>query len=725
MKKKQIVSLVLAAAMGLSLCACGSASGDSTQSGTSTNSAAAAQEEIDVAAYVEESAALYSDILGEFAEYYDEAKEAESVSERFAYMAIAEAKLLESAVMLPVSTRGGYYCYSRVAPYTVDYTLWGNDMERFHQALIATDFITADDRAEMKEKWAELRGTGTYEEWAKSFLEEKGYTLTDTYGYAYNEDPSTWDVLATSKSVDSEAIVNTYDGLMEYDVEGELQPALAESYEVSEDGLTYTFHLRQGVKWVDYQGREVAEVTADDFVAGMQHMMDAAGGLEYLIEGVIANASEYISGEVTDFSEVGVTAVDDYTVQYTLEAPCSYFTTMLGYNVFAPMCRTYYESKGGKFGSEYDPSASDYAYGLDPESIAYCGPYLVTNHTDKSVIVFSANPSYWNADNINIQTIKWQYYDGTDPMKLYDMAKAGDLAGVSLTDSTLETAKADEDIPFDEYVYTSATDATSYMAFFNINRHAWANVNDTTAVVSAQTVEDAERTNAAMLNVHFRRAIAFAVDRGSYNAQTQGEELKYNSLRNSYTPGTFVSLEEDVTVDINGTATTFPAGTFYGEIMQAQIDADGVKITAWDPSADDGVGSSDGYDGWYNVDNAVEELEQAIAELSEQGVEISEENPIYLDLPCATFYEIYNNRAQAFKQSVENALGGKVIVNLTDCADSDQLYYAGYLTDNGYENNYDIYDMSGWGPDYGDPSTYLDTFLPDYAGYMTQSLGIY
>jgi peptide/nickel transport system substrate-binding protein/oligopeptide transport system substrate-binding protein len=184
-------------------------------------------------------------------------------------------------------------------------------------------------------------------------------------------------------------------------------------------------------------------------------------------------------------------------------------------------------------------------------------------------------------------------------------------------------------------------------------------------------------------------------------------------------------LEEDVTVDINGTATTFPAGTFYGEIMQAQIDADGVKITAWDPSADDGVGSSDGYDGWYNVDNAVEELEQAIAELSEQGVEISEENPIYLDLPCATFYEIYNNRAQAFKQSVENSLGGKVIINLTDCADSDQLYGAGYLTETGYENNYDIYDMSGWGPDYGDPSTYLDTFLPDYAGYMTQSLGIY
>lgn len=106
---------------------------------------------------------------------------------------------------------------------------------------------------------------------------------------------------------------------MEYDDEGTLQPTLAESYEVSDDGLTYTFHIRDGISWVDSQGRAVADLTADDFVAGMQHMMDAQGGLEYLIEGIITNASEYISGEVTDFSQVGVEAVDDNTLVYHLE----------------------------------------------------------------------------------------------------------------------------------------------------------------------------------------------------------------------------------------------------------------------------------------------------------------------------------------------------------------------------------------------------------------------
>lgn len=108
-------------------------------------------------------------------------------------------------------------------------------------------------------------------------------------------------------------------------------------------------------------------------------MMDAQGGLEYLIEGVIKNASQYIDGSVTDFAQVGAEATDDYTLVYTLEEPCSYFMTMLGYNIFAPMSKAFYESEGGKFGAEFVPSASDYLYGKGPDSIAYCGPYVVTN----------------------------------------------------------------------------------------------------------------------------------------------------------------------------------------------------------------------------------------------------------------------------------------------------------------------------------------------------------
>lgn len=100
-------------------------------------------------------------------------------------MAVAEAKLLESGVLLPTYTAGGNYAISRVAPYTIDYALWGTDYERYHQALVCTEFIEAEHSSEMKAKWNELRGTGTYEEWAKSYLKEKGYTLKDEYSLTF------------------------------------------------------------------------------------------------------------------------------------------------------------------------------------------------------------------------------------------------------------------------------------------------------------------------------------------------------------------------------------------------------------------------------------------------------------------------------------------------------------------------------------------------------------
>ena len=716
MKFKKSMTLILVASMLVgSLASCGSK--------TTSNAGTVDLDKYADMDYDDASSAIYNDVLGEFYTEYQAAKEETNVSARYAKMALAEAKLLETAVMLPIYSKGGNYSVSRVAPYTFDYTLWGNDMERFHQALVASEFITSEDRAEMKAKWAELKGTGTYLDWAREFLTGKGYSLKDTYTIAYATDPTTWDTLATSLAADSEAIVNTYDGLMEYDVEGILQPALAESYTVSDDGLTYTFKIRQGVTWVDSQGRKVADVTADDFVAGMQHMMDSMGGLEYLIEGVIVNASEYISGTVTDFSQVGVKAVDENTLEYTLVSPCSYFVTMLGYGVFAPMSRTYYESMGGKFGADYDPSAESYLYGKDPNSIAYCGPYLVTNATANSTIIFSANDSYWNKDNINIKTLTWLYNDGSEATKAYNDAVAGTIDGSGLNSSSLELAK--EDGNFDKYGYIASTDATSYMAFYNINRAAYANVQDSTKVVSSLTEEQKSLAKVAMSNVHFRRAISFAVDRGTYNAQSVGEELKYTSLRNTYTPGNFVYLEEDVTVDVNGKSTTFKAGTAYGAILQAQLDADGIAIKAYDPKADDGAGSSDGYDGWYNVEDAKAELEQAIKDLKDLGITVDASNPIYIDLPFFSASTRWTNMANAYKQSVEATLEGKVIVNLVSCADADEWQNAGYYTENGAEANYHVYDLSGWGPDYGDPSTYLDTMLPDYAGYMTKCIGIF
>jgi len=744
MKATKLLSLVLALTLCVSLVACGGKAGNK-----SGNSAGDEVEEFDLEAYTQLSEGLYDAQLGEFKAAYAVAKAEKNVAKRYALMAIAEAKLLESGVMLPTTTRGGNYAITRVAPYTVDYALWGNDAQRFHNALVVKGApLAKEDVAHLRALYDEKKGTGTYWAEAKAYLEGKGREFTDEYNYSYSSDPQTWDALATSRAADSEAIVNTYDGLMEYDNEGIQQLKLAESYTVSEDGLKYTFKIRSDATWVNSQGQKVADVKADDFVAAFQHVLDADGGLNWLLEPVIKGVAEYLEDATKDFSQVGVYADDEAnTVTYELLEETPYFLTMLGYNIFAPMNRSFYQSKGGKFGAEYNASAEDYTYGNSPEDIAYCGPYVVTQNDSEATIKFEAWEGYYDYANLKIHTITWKYNDGSDSKKSYNDMKAETLTGAGLNADALALAQTEkvegsELTWFEAYGYVSNTDATSFMAFFNINRMQYSNINDG-AALSPMNAAAKAITDLAMLNVHFRRAVMFSLDRAGYNAQSVGDDLKYNSMRNSYTPGTFVSLPEAATVSINGEEKTYPAGTSYGEIMQDQLDADGVKITAWTNENVFGSYSSDGFDGWYNADNALEELEAAIEYFEAAGFAFERNDDgsiakmykaddekkaavkIQLDLPVYTGSPIYYNRGLAFKQSVEAILGSIVTVNLVGCATSGQWYYAGYYTDYGYEANYSIYDVSGWGPDYGDPSSYLDTFLGDYAGYMVKCIGIF
>lgn len=779
---KKFVSLVLALAMILSLCACGdkptptpdgSKTPDQTPSsstGTGDNATPVLGEYVPVT-YNEDE--LYDAILGEFNEIYQQAKSESNVSKRWALMAVAEAKLMGAGTTSFTICKGGNYSISRLAPGTISSILFGNDSDRFHNAVVVDKFIPADQVAEMRAKWNELRGTGTYEEWVKGYLTEKGYQIKDTYNWnGYDGDAETWDILASSQATDAEFLVNTFDGLMEYDIENVQQPALATSVEqgettaltpdrdeegniiTDEDGNivmkevtvpTYTFHIREGAVWTDSQGRKVADVQADDWVAGMEHLYDANGGLEDLLNGIILNGTEYNLGEITDFSMVGVKALDKYTVQYTLAAPCPFFMTMMGYSIFAPMSREYFTSQGGKFGALFDAAASDYNYGKGPDSIAYCGPYLVSSYTPKNSIVFSANPSYWNADGINIKTITWPYNDGSDATKAYEDAKSGLTDGTGLSATSLELARAetlsgDDATVFDKYAYNSNTDATTYFGWLNVNRRAFANYNDDTKLVSTQShgsadaidpdnevytsdiVDDTARAHVALNNRNFRLAINLCVDRGAYNSLRMGEDLKFANLINSVVPGDFCYLEEDVTIDINGKETTFPAGTAYGEIVQTQIEADGLPMVVFDRES----GKSTGYDGWYHLSEAQEYMEKAVEELLAQGVEITKENPIILDTCYYSGSEFMTNQANLLKQTYESAFDGLLQINLYPAAEFDEYNRATYYPESGAEMNYDLaYGASGWGPDWGEPSTWLDCFQPFGEGYMVKSMGLY
>ncbi len=650
--------------------------------------------------------AKYSAALGDFYKAYVAAAAQTDTDARYAAMAIAEAKLLQSGTFVPTSSNGGTFGLSRVAPGTVSSALWGNDQNRFHNVVVATEFISAADRTEMKAKYAELKGTGTYEEWAKSYLTGKGYTLKDTYTIGYSADPRTWDILNTYRSADAEAIVNTYDNLVEYDNEGRLMSALATSYTVSDDKLTYTFTLRENVMWVDKDGRARYEVTAQNWVDGLERAL-TTGATSSLVEGVIKNAKEFANGTVTDFSEVGVKAVDKYTLQYTLEAPCSYFISMFNYNPLAPFCKEYADSVGDN-------------YGTSPDYILYCGPYVVSNYTKDNKIVFSANPLYWAKDSINIKTLTWlSYAENKDTTKTYNDAVAGTIDGAGLNTTTLALAKKD----YADKIYVSGTDATAFGFYMNIDREGYESIE---GYGMASTKTDAQKAvaKAAFSNTNFRMALARAIDKKSYNAQVTGEDAALYSLGNMYTPGSYVQLSKAVTIEINGVEKTFAKGTYYGAMVQAQLNADmgEYAMKVWDPTADEGLGSSSGFDGWYNANAAQHYLDLAIEELQAKGVTVSASNPIVIDYPYYN-YGPYADRAQALKQNIESVFGGKVKLNLVETSDIYGWYYAGYFCESGAECNFDIYDCSGWGPDYKDPSSFLNTMIP--GGDMIKMLGIY
>ena len=664
---------------------------------------------------------LYDENLGEFYDMYMEALECMDVDQRYALEALAEAKLLQTSVLLPTTSNYGNFAIGRTVPKTANGTLWGNDSDRQYSVLVTKELIKASDRDALKAMWMEAADAATYVAEAKAYLADNGYTLEDEYKYPSSSDPQTWDALNTYLQADSRPLVQLCDGLMMYDLKNNQQFALAESYEANEDMTVFTFKIRQGVKWVDSQGREIGEVTADDFVAGMQHMLDCQAGLEWLVDGVIVGAAEYMYGETTDFADVGVKALDDYTLEYTLCDSTPYFLTMLGYNIFFPMNRAYFLSQGGAFGIDEFAAAKEsdsYKYGTSPDTIAYNGPFLIKSFTEKNTIVFEANPSYYNPEILGVHTLTWKYDDGTDNTKTYKDMVAGDITNAGLNTATMEIAKAEG--LFDEYAYVSETDATAFVEWMNIDRKAYANFTDANLGVSTHTEDQKLLAQAAMRNVHFRRAVHYSIDRATMVAQRKGEDLKYNSMINAYVPGNFVYLSKDVTVEINGESVTFPAGTAYGTIRQAQLEADGSHIKSFDEET--GLGT--GFDGWYNPEVAKAELEIAIAELAEQGYPISAENPVRLDIASFTGNDSFKNQDQAAKQSIEEVLGGVVIVDIVPCETQMDWLNATYYPNTGDEMNFDIGNNGGWGPDYGDPKSYLDTMLPGANG-MSKSFGLF
>ena len=652
---------------------------------------------------------IYDAVLGDFTALMNAAEAAKSIDERFILEAKAEAYLLDSAVMIPTTTQGGAYAITRIAYRTIPYANWGNDDDRWGTMVIANEFIKKEDRETMKEAWAKaVAGEGEYN--AAQMLTDMGYTLASDYKTTFSTAPVTLDWLNTSSQADTEITVQTVDGLVQYSNLGVMEPKLAKSWDISDDGLTYTFHLRDDAKWFTSEGAEYAPVTAKDFVAGFRHMLDAKAGLEWLVDGVIKGATSYYA-EGGAWEDVGYEAADDYTLVVTLEQPTSYFMTMLTYSCFLPICEDWYLSHGGVFGGEELTAASadtsTYTYGqnTDVSSQVYCGPFLLQKLVGDSEIKVVKNENYYDAAKINVNSITWIYDDGGNPAQTYKDTVDGIYASTALTEAsgTLALAKADGN--FDKYGYVSDTTSTSYFGGLNLNRGTFELASG--ACKSPKTEQQKIDTQTALWNKNFRKAVQYAFDKGTYNAVSRGEDLKLTNLRNMYTHPEFVQLSAD-TKDPDGNE--FKAGTMYGELVQFYLDQMGCEVKV-----------ADAIDGWFNPDAAKEYLAKAKEEL---GDTVSW--PIQIDDVYYGASASQAAQAQAYKQKVEETLGAEnVIVNLIEATTPEDFYACGYRASNGEAGNFDMFYGSGWGPDYGDPNTYLNTFLGGGAGYMTKVIGLY
>ena len=483
-----------------------------------------------------------------------------------------------------------------------------------------------------------------------------------TYKYVYSTDPDTLNYLTSNRSTTSDITTNLVDGLFENDQYGNLIPALAEDWSVSKDGLTYTYKLRKDAKWYDSEGNEYADVTAKDFVTSLKYVADKKSDALYLVQNSVKGLDDYVNGKTKDFSTVGVKAVDDHTLQYTLNQPESFWNSKLTTSTMMPVNAKFLESAGKDFGS------------VKPTGILYNGPYIMKSFTSKSQIELDKNPNYYDKKNVHIDTVKLTYFDGSDQDYLARNFSDGNLTSARLfpTSSTYSTIQK----KFKDNIIYTQQDATVYYAYFNVNRQNYGHT-------SKKSDEQKNSTKTALQNKDFRQALNFALDRTSYSAQSNGKEAATKTLRSLLVPPTFVQAN----------------GKDFGTLVEQKL------ATAGDEWK--GVSFADAQDSLHNTDKAKAEFEKAKAALQSQGVQF----PIHIDYVVDQSSNSIVQQADSMKNSIETALGKDNVVIDVQKLSTDDADNATYFAQSPEQKDFDL-DIGGWGPDFQDPSTYLDILSP-------------
>ena len=284
------------------------------------------------------------------------------------------------------------------------------------------------------------------------------------FRYAVNTLPTTLDPTKGQSIGDNEIQHAVTEGLTR-NTAGDVKPGIAESWDESEDGLTYTFHLRKDAKWSDGE-----PITAADFEYSWKRLVNPETASPYAFIGDCLKNGQAIEQGKMDVEELGVKAVDDTTLEVTLEHPTSYFLSLIGSSgQFAPLRQDIVE----KYGTDFAATS---------EKNVYSGPFVMTSSED-NVWTFEKNDNYWDKDSINLDKCELNYVENTDTQ--LSMYEAGDL----------------------DYVQVP----TAYVSDYKDKAEVFANGNVDFCYINSKS------DNPVLGNKNFRLALNYALNRNDYN----------------------------------------------------------------------------------------------------------------------------------------------------------------------------------------------------------------
>ena len=468
----------------------------------------------------------------------------------------------------------------------------------------------------------------------------------------------TFNFLHSQRSEDAVVLLNLWDGLLTSNSRGEIIAAVADEWGTEDGGLTWKFHLRDGVKWVDVNANEKADCTAEDFATGLEWVLNfhknESVNTSMPIE-MIKGAEEYYeytktlseeearaltAGEGSKFREmVGMEIVDKNNIIYHCVSEKPYFDTLATSNCLYPLAQGLVDELG-----------VDGVNAMNNENMWYNGAYTLTSYIQGNEKVFTKNPKYWDTESVRFDTATHRMVESWDTA--YQLYQTGDVDYVKLTESMIKTISENPDHELYQYMVPDKPSTMSYQFHWNYAKNKEDGTPDT-------------NWNTAIANEAFRKSIYYGLNLYDYFGRFNAVE-PLQCENSSYTCRNLARTSD---------------GVDYVDLVEERM----------------GLPESDGKNPRrYDAEKGAEYKKQAIEELTALGVTF----PVDVDFYVPGANQTQLDNALVLQNSFDKYLG-------SDYVKFNIKTYISSFSKEVREPRVQSFCINGWGADYNDPKNYL------------------